>query len=113
MVQGFGAVGVSKKYGGRSLARYPIFWGLDKIGSLPNPDPTDTAPLAENQVPINAQVDRNQEAKRGAFRRQAQEWAGLNIDEDVSFPNKLPCRELTSAGRTLHLRRPLVATKGY
>ena len=25
---GFGAVGVSKKYGKRSLARYPIFWGL-------------------------------------------------------------------------------------
>lgn len=40
--KGFGAVGVSKKYGKRSYARYPIFWGLNNIGSLPNPDPTDT-----------------------------------------------------------------------
>lgn len=40
--KGFGAVGVSKKYGKRSFARYPIFWGLSNIGSLPNPDPTDT-----------------------------------------------------------------------
>lgn len=38
--QGFGAVGVSKKYGDRSFARYPIFWGLKKVGQLPNPDPT-------------------------------------------------------------------------
>ncbi|KAF4979067.1 hypothetical protein F66182_17308, partial [Fusarium sp. NRRL 66182] len=36
--QGFGAVGVSKKYGKRSYARYPIFWGLKKVGNLPNPD---------------------------------------------------------------------------
>lgn len=40
--KGFGAVGVSKKYGKRSFARYPIFWGLSNVGSLPNPDPTDT-----------------------------------------------------------------------
>jgi alpha-1,3-glucan synthase len=26
--KGFGAVGVSNKYGARSYARYPIFWGL-------------------------------------------------------------------------------------
>ncbi|ROV87285.1 hypothetical protein VSDG_09894 [Cytospora chrysosperma] len=38
--RGFGAVGVSKKYGDRSYARYPIFWGLSKIGQLPNPGPT-------------------------------------------------------------------------
>jgi alpha-1,3-glucan synthase len=30
--KGFGAVGVGKKYGKRSWARYPIFWGLEKIG---------------------------------------------------------------------------------
>lgn len=41
--QGFGAVGVSKKYGDRSFARYPIFWGLKKVGQLPNPDPTVSA----------------------------------------------------------------------
>ena len=37
--KGFGAVGVSKKYGDRSYARYPIFWGLSKIGQLPIPTP--------------------------------------------------------------------------
>ena len=51
--KGFGAVGVSKKYGKRSWARYPIFWGLDDIGQLPNPDPSDTAALSDGQdVPI-------------------------------------------------------------
>lgn len=32
--KGFGAVGVSNKYGERSYARYPIFWGLKKIGKV-------------------------------------------------------------------------------
>lgn len=39
--KGFGAVGVSKKYGKRSWARYPILWGLPSVGALPNPDPAD------------------------------------------------------------------------
>ncbi|RDW80976.1 hypothetical protein BP5796_05674 [Coleophoma crateriformis] len=77
---GFGAVGVSKKYGKRSLARYPIFWCLDKIGSLPNPDPSDIAPFDRNaKIPV-AQVDAAKEEQRALFRVQAQEWAGLNVD---------------------------------
>jgi alpha-1,3-glucan synthase len=36
--KGVGAVGVSKKYGKRSWARYPVFWSLAKIGKLPNPE---------------------------------------------------------------------------
>ena len=40
--KGFGAVGVSTKYGKRSWLRYPILWGLPSIGALPNPDPSDT-----------------------------------------------------------------------
>lgn len=32
--KGFGAVGVSNKYGERSYARYPIFWGLKRIGKV-------------------------------------------------------------------------------
>jgi len=78
--RGFGAVGVSKKYGARSYARYPIFWGLKEIGNLPNPDPTDLAPLdpeAENRPVI---VDPAFEAARAGLRRQAQEWAGLEIN---------------------------------
>jgi alpha-1,3-glucan synthase len=84
--KGFGAVGVSKKYGKRSLMRYPIFWGLHKIGALPNPDPTDTAewdkahPKQEDIV-----IDTEMEAKRGDLRRQAQEWAGLTVDPSVSL----------------------------
>lgn len=39
---GFGVVGVStKQHSARSFARYPIFWGLEKIRTLPYPDPTD------------------------------------------------------------------------
>lgn len=76
--KGFGAVGVSKKYGKRSWARYPIFWGLKKIGALPNPDPSDIADwdkkLANpNDIPVNE----NMESDRENLKKQAQEWAGL------------------------------------
>ena len=76
--QGFGAVGVSAKYGKRSYARYPIFWGLKKIGKLPNPDPSDTGEW-DKQLPKeeDIQIDTEMEAGRGELKRQAQEWAGL------------------------------------
>ena len=81
--KGFGAVGVSTKYGKRSFARYPIFWGLTKIGALPNPDPTDTADW-DKQLPLpklkDVVVDPEFEAGRGDLKRQAQEWAGLDTD---------------------------------
>ena len=81
--KGFGAVGVSTKYGKRSFARYPIFWGLTKIGALPNPDPTDTAEW-DKQLPLpklkDVVVDPEFEAGRGDLKRQAQEWANLNVD---------------------------------
>ena len=83
---GFGAVGVSKKYGKRSFARYPIFWGLSKIGALPNPDPSDTAQWDKKlPEPGSVRIDEEQEAQRGALRRQAQEWAGLKVDEKVGL----------------------------
>ena len=76
--QGFGAVGVSKKYGKRSYARYPIFWGLKKVGNLPNPDPSDTGEW-NKELPKedDIRVDPNFEAGRAELKRQAQEWAGL------------------------------------
>lgn len=83
--RGFGAVGVSKKYGDRSLARYPIFWSLKSIGQLPNPDPSDTAEWEpEKDVASSSkegvEVDQAFEAARGELRTKAQEWAGLEID---------------------------------
>ena len=82
--KGFGAVGVSKKYGKRSLARYPIFWGLSRIGALPNPDPSDQADWDENEkVPKVVEKDLAAEALRGDLRVQAQEWAGLSKDPTV------------------------------
>lgn len=84
---GFGAVGVSKKYGKRSYARYPIFWGLKNIGALPNPDPSDIAdwdPNA-NSVVEDPIVDAEFEASRAALKKQAQEWAGLNVDPDAEL----------------------------
>lgn len=76
--QGFGAVGVSKKYGKRSYARYPIFWGLKKLGNLPNPDPSDTGEWSrdlpkENEISVDSEF----EICRAGFKREAQEWAGL------------------------------------
>jgi alpha-1,3-glucan synthase len=75
--KGFGAVGVSNKYGARSYARYPIFWGLKEIGRLPNPDPSDTAAWDREEYEASQQtitVDPSYEASRGDLRRQAQEW---------------------------------------
>ncbi|KAK7744210.1 hypothetical protein SLS53_003731 [Cytospora paraplurivora] len=83
--RGFGAVGVSKKYGDRSLARYPIFWSLKSIGQLPNPDPSDTAAWepekdAASSSKDGVEVDQEFENARGDLRVKAQEWAGLEID---------------------------------
>jgi alpha-1,3-glucan synthase len=79
--RGFGAVGVSNKYGDRSYARYPIFWGLKEIGKLPNPDPSDTEPWdPEAEARQVIQVDPAYEKSRGIDRCQAQEWAGLQVD---------------------------------
>lgn len=85
--RGFGAVGVSEKYGHRSFARYPIFWGLPNIGQLPNPDPTDTAGWDKEQFlnDTTVDVDEGYEAGRGELRRQAQEWAGLEQNPDAEL----------------------------
>lgn len=82
---GFGAVGVSKKYGKRSWARYPIFWGLKEIGSLPNPDPTDTADWRRGEQMEDAQVDPEFEASRVEWKQQAQEWAGLDQNPNAEL----------------------------
>ncbi|RAL03720.1 alpha-1,3-glucan synthase [Aspergillus ibericus CBS 121593] len=83
---GFGAVGVSKKYGKRSYARYPIFWGLKSIGALPNPDPSDLAEWDHN-ASNNGEVtiDEEFEASRAALKKQAQEWAGLKVDPEAQL----------------------------
>ncbi|KAK3693388.1 alpha amylase [Podospora appendiculata] len=99
---GFGAVGVSKKYGDRSLARYPIFWALKTIGHLPNPDPSDTAEwipehnhhnhgkekalALKEEEEIKLHTDPNKDrAQRTRLRQQAQEWAGLDINPDAEL----------------------------
>ncbi|PQE30186.1 alpha-1,3-glucan synthase protein [Rutstroemia sp. NJR-2017a WRK4] len=83
--KGFGAVGVSKKYGKRSWARYPIFWGLSKIGNLPNPDPSDTADWSGAQEQVVNTVNQDFESQRGELRRQAQEWAGLDQNPNAEL----------------------------
>ncbi|KAK0712424.1 alpha-1,3-glucan synthase-like protein [Lasiosphaeria miniovina] len=87
--RGFGAVGVSRKYGDRSLARYPIFWSLKNIGQLPNPDPSDTADWNPNEdiskQSKDIEINQSFEEKRGNLRRQAQEWAGLEVDPSAEL----------------------------
>jgi alpha-1,3-glucan synthase len=83
---GFGAVGVSNKYGSRSYARYPIFWALKEIGKLPNPDPSDTEPWDEEaEAKQVITVDPAFEAARGDLRKQAQEWANLKVDPNADL----------------------------
>lgn len=83
--KGFGAVGVSKKYGKRSYARYPIFWGLKEIGALPNPDPSDTKEWNKDAPTDEASVDPSFEAGRAALKQQAQEWAQLDVNPDAEL----------------------------
>lgn len=84
--KGFGAVGVSKKYGTRALKRYPIFWGLSNIGSLPNPDPADMAEWdGKLPDPKSVVLDTEAEAARGDLRLQAQEWAGLEANPNADL----------------------------
>ncbi|KAF2220931.1 hypothetical protein BDZ85DRAFT_297645 [Elsinoe ampelina] len=84
--KGYGAVGVSKKYGKRSWARYPIFWGLKNIGALPNPDPSDLADWSKRYAdPDTIEIDREQEASRRESTRLAQEWAGLEQRDDADL----------------------------
>ncbi|KAI5242087.1 alpha-1,3-glucan synthase [Aureobasidium subglaciale] len=82
--KGFGAVGVSKKYGARSFARYPIFWSIS-VGILPNPDPADTEQFDKCLPNPNVLIDQEFESSRGAKRRQAQEWANLTVDESAEL----------------------------
>ncbi|CAN8104147.1 unnamed protein product [Discula destructiva] len=84
--KGFGAVGVSKKYGIRALKRYPIFWGISNIGSLPNPDPADMGEWdGKLPDPKSIELDKEAEAGRGALRIQAQEWAGLEQNPNAEL----------------------------
>lgn len=85
--KGFGAVGVSTKYGKRAFARYPIFWGMKDVGGLPNPDPTDTASWYGEQIKTEEiSVDEELEASKPRLKRQAQNWAGF-----VPFSNDVFC----------------------
>ncbi|KAL8829517.1 MAG: hypothetical protein Q9191_001968 [Dirinaria sp. TL-2023a] len=83
--RGYGAVGVSAKYGKRSWARYPILWGLRKIGSLPNPDPSDVAEWDKKAPSKETVVDEGFEGQRSMFRCQVQQWAGLEVDPDAEL----------------------------
>ncbi|KAL4883883.1 hypothetical protein BJY04DRAFT_226211 [Aspergillus karnatakaensis] len=76
--RGFGAVGVSDKYGARSWARYPIFWSLGKIGALPNPDPSDTA-----ESDVSVAVQSHEQSVQDKL--QAQKWAGLKEDPEADL----------------------------
>ncbi|KAI5360905.1 putative glycosyl hydrolase, family 13, catalytic domain, starch synthase, catalytic [Septoria linicola] len=80
--EGFGAVGVSKKYGARAYTRYPIFWGLKEIKSLQNPDPSDTAAWDKKAVMSekDIHIDEDFEKQRLEWRVQAQEWAELEVN---------------------------------
>ncbi|EEB07807.1 alpha-1,4-glucan synthase Ags1 [Schizosaccharomyces japonicus yFS275] len=83
--KGFGVVGVSNKYGKRSWARYPIFWGLKKIGKLPNPDPTDTDDVGADASKSKVTVDPDFERQKLVDKKMAQEWAGLEVDESYDL----------------------------
>ena len=76
---------MSKKYGVRAHARYPIFWGLEEILSLPNPDPSDTAKFNQKlHDSTTLEIDESFEDERPVLRRQAQECKSQLLD--VPFP---------------------------
>ena len=84
--KGFGAVGVSTKYGKRAFARYPIFWGMKDVGGLPNPDPTDTGSWSGEQIKTEEiSVDQELEDSKPREKRQAQNWAGFVLSRVTLF----------------------------
>ena len=91
--KGFGAVGVSTKYGKRAFARYPIFWGMRDVGGLPNPDPTDTGSWSGEQVKTEKiSVDKELEESKPREKRQAQNWAGFVLSLSDYFFSKIKCK---------------------
>lgn len=83
---GYGAAGVSAKYGQRSFARYPCLWGLHHVAALPNPDPSDTGDWDKVFPKVrNLNPDEDFEFNRGALRQEAQEWAGLKVDREAEL----------------------------
>ena len=82
---GYGAAGVSTKYGKRSFARYPVLWGLKKVMGLPNPDPTDTNEDTGQMASKDIVVDDVFEAGRAEKKREAQQWANLKQDPNAEL----------------------------
>ncbi|RDH26749.1 hypothetical protein BDQ94DRAFT_164227 [Aspergillus welwitschiae] len=76
-----------RKYGKCSYVCYPIFWGLRKVGNLPNPDPSDVGEWTKDSFPKvgDIQVDQDFEAGRAELKRQTQEWAGLEKNPDADL----------------------------
>ncbi|KAG8163888.1 hypothetical protein KVR01_005806 [Diaporthe batatas] len=70
--KGVGVVGVSEKYSQTCLVRYPVLWGLGRVGSLPNPDPT--------QVSHNTELEVDQLEDRAELKSKTQKWACLHDD---------------------------------
>lgn len=72
--------------GRRAFARYPILWGLKRVQGLPNPDPSDTGDW-DKKLPKLADivVDPDFEVNRLEWRKQAQEWAGLDVDPEAEL----------------------------
>ena len=62
-----------------------IAQGLPKVGILPNPDPADIEHFDKCLPNPDVAIDREYEASRGATRKQAQQWANLNIDESAEL----------------------------
>lgn len=84
--KGYGAAGVSAKYGQRSFARYPTLWGLHHVDALPNPDPSDTGDWDKVFPKVrDLEPEDEFEANRGILRQEAQEWAGLKVDREAEL----------------------------
>ena len=97
--KGFGAVGVSTKYGKRAFARYPIFWGMKDVGGLPNPDPTDTGSWSGEQIKTEEiSVDKELEDSKPREKRQAQNWAGFVLPQSASLLSKLKIKAFLEKG---------------
>ena len=78
--KGYGAGGVSDKYGERCHLRYPTLWCLHKMVSIQNPNPADIETHENNLSTVTAgEVN---ELKKMNDKLQAQKWA--NLDEDVN-----------------------------
>jgi alpha-1,3-glucan synthase len=81
--KGYGAGGVSDRYGERCFARYPTLWSLSGMTSIQNPNPSDLE--TEDKALDGVVVEDADEDKKISNKLKTQEWAGIEQNAEKTL----------------------------